>query len=385
MAGLLDMLNAGEDPMAGAPPSGGYGGLLSPQDQQAARQQALLTAGAQLMSSGGWSPQRQTFGQALGPAIIAGLQARQQATSESLKAALIAKQLQEKKADLVAVIGPDGKPQYIEANKASGMEPYNMSPEAKATAPIQEYNLYASQVKAAGQQPMPYMDFLQKRASANAQYPYAETLVGGVPTLVNRTSAGLPPAPGVAPAQPTARPLSTLPTEANAKGTLAGAEAGGRTTGEKTAGAAFDLPRVEDTVTQALNDIDQLKNHPGLKYITGMYSKAPVIPGTQQAAADSLAKQIQGQTFLQAYNQLRGGGQITEVEGQKATAAVARIQQAQSTDDYKKGLDELAQIIKTGRDRARKQAGTTPTQFPTNPTFGQDPNDPLGIRRAIPR
>lgn len=77
-----------------------YGGLLSEDDQKAAQQQAMLAASAQLMSSGGWSPQRTTLGQALGPALMAGQQAQQQAGNGMLEAMLLKTKLQPKKGKL---------------------------------------------------------------------------------------------------------------------------------------------------------------------------------------------------------------------------------------------------------------------------------------------
>lgn len=158
--------------------------------------------------------------------------------------------------------------------------------------------------------------------------------------------------------------------------TLQGAITGAKEGAKHQTQAAFDLPRVEQITAQAISDIDKLRGHEGLKYITGAYSLSPVFPNTPQASADALARQIQGQTFLQAYQQLKGGGQITEVEGQKAEAAVARLQRAQSTEDYQGALDDLKSILNNSLERARKQAGqetkpSGPTEtFTTGPIGG---------------
>lgn len=94
-----------------------HGGLLSEQDQQAARQQALMAMGAQLLAAGGPSPQRTSFGQALGPALMAGQQAQQQATDGALQMLLLKAQLQKKqepKRYVVkgALVDENGKPIY---------------------------------------------------------------------------------------------------------------------------------------------------------------------------------------------------------------------------------------------------------------------------------
>lgn len=118
--------------------------------------------------------------------------------------------------------------------------------------------------------------------------------------------------------------------------------------------AKASAQRSVDLADQSLSAIDSLLNDKGLDYITGMWSKAPVVPGTSQARADAKAKQLEGQSFLQAFQMLKGGGAITEAEGRKATAAVARLDRAQSTKDYKDALQELRGIIERGKGRAER-------------------------------
>lgn len=61
--------------------------------------------------------------------------------------------------------------------------------------------------------------------------------------------------------------------------------------------------------------------------------------------------QLDGQAFLNAFESLKGGGQITEIEGQKATAARARLNRAQSVEDYRTALMELREIMVTAQSR----------------------------------
>ena len=88
---------------------------------------------------------------------------------------------------------------------------------------------------------------------------------------------------------------------------------------------------------------------------------------------------MKGQTFLQAFESLKGAGQITEVEGQKATDAMARLSTAQSVEAYQAALDDLAAVIKRGMDVAKSKAGNenaTPAPDAATPT-----DDPLGLRK----
>ncbi|MDB6179341.1 hypothetical protein PAF17_17785 [Paracoccus sp. Z330] len=52
-------------------------------------------------------------------------------------------------------------------------------------------------------------------------------------------------------------------------------------------------------------------------------------------------QQAQGQTFLEAFESLKRGGQITEVEGKKVGVAMARLNRAQATDAYQDALNDL--------------------------------------------
>lgn len=117
------------------------------------------------------------------------------------------------------------------------------------------------------------------------------------------------------------------------------------------------LPQTLANSEMAINTVQQLLDHPGLKYITGMYSKAPIIPGTEQAAAKAIYDQLSGQQFLQAYQTLKGGGQITEIEGAKAEASLSKMQRAVNYKDFIKAGKEYIGILEKGMERAKKMAG----------------------------
>lgn len=144
--------------------------------------------------------------------------------------------------------------------------------------------------------------------------------------------------------------------EADNAGKRAAAEAAGKSGAE----AQFNLPKVEESASMMLTAIRDLKNDPALKSVVGLNGKfnpAVYVPGTPEQATLARIKQINGQAFLQAYQTLRGGGQITEVEGQKATEAMGRLDRAQSYDDYIGALNDLESVISGAANVARQQAG----------------------------
>lgn len=80
--------------------------------------------------------------------------------------------------------------------------------------------------------------------------------------------------------------------------------------------------------------------------------------------------QINGQAFLQAFNALKGGGAITEIEGQKATEAIARLNTAQSYEDYKAALDELRGVVTRGIANAKSKANGSTSSSGNNTSSG---------------
>lgn len=104
----------------------------------------------------------------------------------------------------------------------------------------------------------------------------------------------------------------------------------------------------------ALGLIDKALKHPGISTATGLQGLIDprnYIPGTDAKDFQVVMDQIGGQTFLQAFESLKGAGQITEVEGKKATDAIARLNRAQSTEEFTGGLKDLQSVIKSGVDR----------------------------------
>lgn len=152
--------------------------------------------------------------------------------------------------------------------------------------------------------------------------------------------------------------------------------AGDRTQATEQARAAQDVPGAVSKVQQTKANIDQLLANPGLESATGelqgqlpdwALGTASVLPfGVGKSASDALGArkriaQVQGQAFLSAYETLKGTGQITEIEGQKATDAFARLQTANTDAEYRTALidfrNALDGIEKTVRQKAGRYGG----------------------------
>lgn len=128
--------------------------------------------------------------------------------------------------------------------------------------------------------------------------------------------------------------------------------------------ASSALPQVKAAAGQMLSVISKLKTHPGLRAATGLGSVNPLnsVPGTQGFNFRVLADQLGGQTFLQAFETLKGGGPITDIEGKKATDAIARLNLGQSAEEYVQALTDLEDVAKAVQQRAEERAMRQPAQ-----------------------
>ena len=119
-----------------------------------------------------------------------------------------------------------------------------------------------------------------------------------------------------------------------------------------------------------LESIDGILNDPALETSTGILSPLQAIPGTPQKRFATRANQLEGQAFLQAFESLKGAGQITEVEGRKATQAIGRLETTQHPDDYREALTDLQGVLKAAIAR-RDGVATADPQTPAPPEVSQ--------------
>lgn len=153
------------------------------------------------------------------------------------------------------------------------------------------------------------------------------------------------------------------------------AEAAAQVEGKSGAEARRDLPKAESRTQQLLGQLDQLESHPGFSGAVGAKGAESLfglrdtpVAGTDEADFVAMVDQIGGTLFLEAFQELKGGGHITEIEGQKAEQAMARIRNRdQSERGYRQAIKELREILRTGIERKRRAAGVEgPTAAPAS-------------------
>jgi hypothetical protein len=127
---------------------------------------------------------------------------------------------------------------------------------------------------------------------------------------------------------------------------------------EQTKSVAADTAAYRKAAPQFNTMIDlleQAKTHPGREYGIGATARiASGLPNTRAKGFDALMKQIEGKNFLAGYNSLRGGGQISNIEGDKTQNAAARIVTSQTKEDFNKGMYDLEHQVRTDFEQAQR-------------------------------
>ena len=159
---------------------------------------------------------------------------------------------------------------------------------------------------------------------------------------------------------------------------MAAAKARGKVIAENKVEAERALPGAIATAEQTLTLIDEMigdarVSKDGKKWEVPKGGRDPAegftdyvglgfpgerfLEGSDAASYERRQLQIEGKTFLEAFESLRGGGAITEVEGAKGQQAISRMNKAQSEVEYVKAARELQEVVRKGVERARAKAG----------------------------
>jgi len=350
-------------------------GLLGPDEQNSARNNLLLNFGLGLLANQ-YSP---STGQAIGQAGMQAMNSQNQFVNQTLQNKMTKQKIDDaerQKTILPQLIGkaPEELQHGSVVTEGQGLLGGKISPQqfyagiaglggdytqyglsgltkisgAESPASVREYEYFSKLPKSSQDQ------FLGLKRQG---YQVGE--IGGVPTLIPRM-------PGAS-----AVPLSTLQNEVTGKAAIAGGTEAAKTKAEATTKAQMDLPTTIANSEYSIKLLDDLIKHPGLAYAVGPEGILPKIPGTDQADFITRLEQLQGKQFLEAYNTLKGGGQITEVEGKKAESAIARMSRAQSEKAFIEAAKEFQTVIRQGSERARVKAGMpAQTTSPTIPFGG---------------
>lgn len=144
-----------------------------------------------------------------------------------------------------------------------------------------------------------------------------------------------------------------------------GDKASATATGKAQGTASVELGPALVDANRTVQKIDELLADPALASATGWQGYVPdailpMTPGGGQGALNARTKinQLHGRAFMDAYATLKGGGQITEIEGEKATDALARLNDPRINDaDYKTALVDFRDAVQSGINKLAARAG----------------------------
>jgi flagellar protein FlgJ len=117
---------------------------------------------------------------------------------------------------------------------------------------------------------------------------------------------------------------------------------------------------------------DGVADHPAKNSSVGsIEGRKPLLWGEGADFGERLG-QVQDSTFLQAYERLKGGGVITDFEGKKAEAALARLSRAKSEENFNAALVDLREVVQNGLLIAQQKAAGPNVPSPLQQTQGNN-------------
>lgn len=262
----------------------------------------------------------------------------------------------------LAVMGPDGKPVYIDEQQAIGHAPATLGSGAEPPASIQEMTIANQQRIAAGQKPYSLEEWLRTRAQMTPINPSVQVL-GNIPSLVQPTRTD--------PRNPIVTPLSTLPAEATGAATIAGAETGAREQAKADVEKAVNAPKVAEQYRQTVGKIDNVmstvdealgKVGPATTGIGGALTRR--IPGSPAFDLSETLTTVKANLGFSELQQMReasptGGalGQVAVQELEALQATRASLEQKQSPEQLSNNLQKIRQHYQNWKDAVNQAAG----------------------------
>lgn len=149
----------------------------------------------------------------------------------------------------------------------------------------------------------------------------------------------------------------------------------GTASGESVAAAPGDIAAADI----ALERISDLRSDPNRGWGTGASSIFNVVPSTPGYDYQAKVDEVTSGAFLTAIQQMRGLGQLSNVEGQTAKNAVTRMKTATSEEAFLEALNDYEDIVIRGKQRAQSRLQNVPPGAPS-PQAGGSAEDPLGLR-----
>ena len=237
----------------------------------------------------------------------------------------------------------------------------------------------------------------QQQSSASTPFGNALAQTGGNPPVNNLGASALSPAltppvaapAAVAPTVVATRPEAPIVTKPSQKTMLDTATTMEREKAYPKATEAFNA--TTQSTDNLIQDLKDLRNHPGLDHITGAVMGTslggPNITGAARAA-QALLDTIKSKGAFESLSQLRaasptGGalGNVSDKEEQMLGNAFGTLQQNQNTEDFKKNVDKVIARLEQSKQNISKayadtysyRGVTTPENAAASTAAGEHP------------
>ena len=173
-----------------------------------------------------------------------------------------------------------------------------------------------------------------------------------------------------------ARNLKTQQTE-----DTAAAKKQGQIKTEKIADIDAAIQGMNNSVAVAEQKIRVLMTHPGLEDAVGQVNglKGKLATSKEGAEFITLYDELAGQIFLSAFEKLKGGGPITDLEGQKAQAAASNLDRQLDPDSFRRALNTFYNDLRASHARLMQErdiilADEGPAALPPAVDFNLSPD-----------
>jgi hypothetical protein len=144
-----------------------------------------------------------------------------------------------------------------------------------------------------------------------------------------------------------------------------------REVGQAAGVAQSALSGAKTNVNSTMALIEKLESHKGLDAVIGLPNPMKggwgiaQVPGSDAADFKTDLDNLTGKMFIAAFESLKGGGAISEKEGEAATRAIANLSKSQSGKQFRQNLAILKQTLANGyatlEQKAKGSAGSAPT------------------------
>lgn len=192
-------------------------------------------------------------------------------------------------------------------------------------------------------------EYIQGTGSQSSSYFTPVQTGKGIMVFNNRTGQ-MEPAIGA-----DGKPIVGSQSDPTLQGELAGAKESGKLEGGTLKSRQLDAPKALRDAEYTIGLVDEIINHPGREMATGMsrMTGAHLIPGTDAMDFEIKMRQLKGRQFLEAFEALKGGGQITEMEGKKATDAMSAMDAAGSEEAFLDAAKRFREVMDLAVQRAK--------------------------------